>query len=410
LADSKTVNQKRSLPVLFSVILIDLIGFGMVMPTLAFYVKSFGEGAIVAGLLIAVYPALQFLCSPSWGRLSDRMGRRPVMLVTIAGTAVSLYVVASADSLLGLFIGRMFGGFFAANIGVATAYVADVTEEHERTRWMGMVGACFGVGFLLGPVIGGLLAPNLDGSWPAAVVFGPTIAAWAKPFGFGIPMLFAAAMSVVNLIFAFWTLKEPVRHLAREQGASRKEVLRDPQVRRLCAINLIFTVAVSQLETMFQFFMHDKFQYEMIQIFPILAGMALIMIAIQGGAIRSLAARFGERKLTLMGFPMMAGALLVFPFVPSVGLLLIPLAVCAVGRGIGQPPLVSLVSMQATPSTRGSVMGTFQSSASLGRVFGPVIAGVLYQISNAGPFVLASGLLIAAVIVTTGLPKTKHTD
>jgi MFS family permease len=407
LADSRTERPKRSLPVLFSVILIDLIGFGIVMPILPYYAISMDASSVDAGFLIAAYPAMQFLCSPGWGRLSDRWGRRPVMLVTIAGTAVALFVVATADSLLGLFIGRILGGFFAANIGVATAYVADVTDEDERTRWMGMIGASFGVGFILGPAIGGALAPNLDGSWPAAVVFGSTIAAWAKPFGYGIPMLFASVMSVVNLIFAFWKLKEPDRHVARDQGESRREVLRKPQVRRICAINLAFAMAVTQLETMFQYFMKDEFHFEAIQLVPILAGMAVLMVGIQGGAIHSLAARYGERKLTLIGFPVMAASLLAFPFIPSVGWILIPLAFCAIGRGVGQPPLVSLVSMEATPTNRGSVMGTFQSSASLGRVFGPVIAGLLYQLSHAAPFVFASGMLVVAVAIAVGLAHKK---
>jgi MFS family permease len=403
--DPQTERPPRSLPVLFSVIILDLIGFGIVMPILPYYAKSLDAGPIVLGLLVAVYPALQFLCSPAWGRLSDRVGRRPVMLVTILGTAAALFMVGMADSLLALFIGRILGGFFAANISVATAYVADVTDEDERIRWMGMVGASYGIGFIMGPLIGGVLAPDLDGSWPAAVVFGSTIAAWVKPLGFGIPMLFAALISVINFIYAFRSLKEPVRHAAQDRGASRTDVLRNPIVRRLCVVNLTFTLAVTQLETMFQYFMLEKFGYQAFEASLILVGMAVVMVGIQGGAIHSLAARFGERKLALSGFFLMALSFLAIPFVPTVGWLLIPLTVCSIGRGIGQPPLVSLVSIAATPSTRGSVLGTFQSSASLGRVFGPVVAGVLYHFSQAGPFVLASGLLLVALFFAIALPK-----
>jgi MFS family permease len=405
LANPTTGHSKKSLAILFSVIIIDLIGFGIVVPILPYYAKSLDTSPAVLGLLLAVYPALQFVFSPIWGRLSDRIGRRPVMLATIAGTAGSLVWVGLADSLLGLFAGRILGGIFAANISVATAYLTDITAEEERTRWMGMVGASFGIGFILGPAIGGLLAPDLDGTWPAAAAFGMTIAAHVAPFGYGIPMLFAAVMAFLNLIYASLALEEPERHAAGERSATRLEVLRDPVMRRLCAINLAFTLGVTQLESIFAYFMIDTYQYDASSVAFIFVGMAVLMAGIQGGAIRPLAKRFGERKLTLFGLAVLAGSLLMVPFMPTVGLTLLPLALSAVGRGVGQPPILSLVSMTATPETRGSVMGTFQSSASLGRVFGPAAAGVLYAVWHAGPFLLAGALIFAACLMALGLPK-----
>ena len=155
---------RSTLPILFSVVVVDLIGFGIVIPVLPFYAESFGASASVLGLLLAAYAAMQFLLAPVWGRLSDRIGRRPVLLATIAGTSGGLLVLGLADSLFWLFVGRTIAGAFAANVSVASAYISDVTDEHERTRWMGMLGASFGVGFLLGPAIGGLLAPSSPGS------------------------------------------------------------------------------------------------------------------------------------------------------------------------------------------------------------------------------------------------------
>ncbi len=405
LANPTTQRPQRSLAILFSVIVIDLIGFGIVVPILPYYANSLDTSPTVLGLLLAVYPALQFVFSPIWGRLSDRIGRRPVMLATIAGTAGSLVVVGLADSLAGLFAGPILGGIFAANNSVATAYLTDITAEEERTRWMGMLGASFGIGFILGPAIGGLLAPDLDGTWPAAAVFGTAIAARVAPFGYGIPMLLAAIMAGLNFFYAIWALEEPQRHRTGERSASRLEVLRNPQVRRLCAINLAFTLGVTQLESIFAYFMIDTYQFDASSVAFIFVGMAILMAGIQGGAIRSLAERFGERKLMLFGMALLAGSLLIVPFMPNVGLTLLPLALSAVGRGIGQPPILSLVSMTATPATRGSVMGTFQSSASLGRVFGPAAAGVLYGFSHAGPFMLASALILAACLMSIGLPK-----
>jgi MFS family permease len=409
LAIPTTQRPQRSLPILFSVIIIDLIGFGIVVPILPYYAKSMDTSPAVLGLLLAVYPALQFVFSPIWGQLSDRVGRRPVMLATIAGTAGALVVVGLADSLMWLFAGRMLGGVFAANISVATAYVTDITAEEERTRWMGMVGASFGIGFILGPAIGGLLAPDLDGSWPAAAVFGVSIAARVAPFGYGIPMLVAAVMAGLNFVYAAWALEEPERHATGERSASRLEVLRAPQVRRLCAINLAFTLGVTQLESIFAYFMIDTYEFDASSVAFIFVGMAVLMAGIQSSAIRPLTERFGERKLALFGLALLAGSLLMVPFMPTVGLTLLPLALSSVGRGVGQPPILSLVSMTATPATRGSVMGTFQSSASLGRVFGPAAAGVLYGFSHAGPFVLASVLMLAAWLMATRLPTNRST-
>jgi MFS family permease len=396
--------------VLFSVIIIDLIGFGIVVPILPYYAKSLDTSPVILGFLLAAYPAFQFIFSPIWGRLSDRVGRKSVMLATILGSAGALTLLGLSESLLGLFAGRILGGIFGANISVATAYVADVTREDERTRWMGMVGACYGIGFVLGPALGGLLAPNLDGSWPASAVFGATLSAHIEPFGYGIPMLLAAVMAAINFVFASWVLAEPHRHASREPSAGRLEVLRNPAIRRLCTINLIFSLAVTQLEAVFAYFMIDRFQFDAMNVAFILVGMAVLMVGIQGGAIRPLAARFGERQLSLVGFGLMAISLLAVPFMPTVSWTLLPLALSAIGRGIGQPPLLSLVSMTAEPSGRGSVMGTFQSSASLARVLGPTAAGALYAFYQGGPFVLAAILMFGACLLAIRLPKARESQ
>jgi MFS family permease len=300
LADFPTEKSTRSLLVLFAVIIIDLIGFGIVVPILPYYAKSLNTSPATLGFLLAAYPAFQFLFSPIWGRLSDRVGRKPVMLATILGSAGALTLLGISDSLLGLFAGRILGGVFGANISVATAYVADVTRDDERTRWMGMVGACFAIGFVLGPALGGLLAPSLDGSWPASAVFGATLSAIIEPFGYGIPMLLAAVMAAINFVFASWALAEPDRHESRDPGAGRLEVLRNPAMRRLCTINLIFSLAVTQLETIFAYFMIDRFRFDAMHVAFILVGMAVLMGGVQGGAIRPLAsASAGSRSRAL---------------------------------------------------------------------------------------------------------------
>jgi DHA1 family tetracycline resistance protein-like MFS transporter len=372
------------LAVLFGVVIVDLIGFGIVMPVLPFYAKEYGASATVLGLLLMVHAAAQFLAAPLWGRLSDKIGRRPVMLMTIAGTTASLLLLGFAGSLFWIFAARILSGAFAANISVASAYISDITEEHERTRWMGVLGACFGVGFVLGPIIGGGLAP----------------------YGYAVPMLVAAGIAAANLVHAAVRLKEPEGHVlgaAIDEG--RLSVLSDPDVRRLCLSYFAFSVAVSQLETVFAFFMIDRFAYDAREVAFLLVAMAIVMGGVQGGGMKALSARYRERSMIVAGSALLGVALFAVPEVPNVAVLLVVLLVAAFSRAIVHPSLLSLTSQSTTATNRGAVMGTFQSSASLARVVGPVAAGLLYDVRIALPFWLAAALLVGVVAVGRGLPE-----
>jgi DHA1 family tetracycline resistance protein-like MFS transporter len=379
---TESTERKRHLAALFSIVVIDLIGFGIVVPVLPFYVTEFGANATVLGLLVGCYAAMQFLFAPLWGRLSDRIGRRRVMLVTIAGTSAALLLLGLANSLLWLFVARLLGGMFAANISVASAYITDVTDESERTRWMGVLGACFAVGFLLGPAVGGLLGQ----------------------YGHSLPMLVASGLAAANFCYAVFVLKEPDVHRSGDVSLDRKAVLADPRVRRICLANLLFSLAVTQLETVFAFLMMMRFDYDVLDTALILVLMAVVMGLIQGGAMRVLAARFGERNLLTAGLALMAVAFVAVPMAQEVKLLLVPLIVSAVGRGIGQPAMMSMVSSYATENTRGAVMGSFSSRASLARALGPAPAGLLFDQWIAAPFLLAAGLLVATLVLCVRLP------
>ena len=365
-------------------VIVDLIGFGIVVPVLPFLAKQLGAGALALGLLVSAYSAAQFALAPVWGRLSDRIGRRRVLMMTIAGTALSLFALGLSRSLGAMFAARLLGGAFAGNIGVAAAYIADVTPDAERTRWMGLLGASFGVGFVLGPAIGGALAP----------------------LGYSVPMLAAAGLAGANWLQAALALREPPQHAAAEAAppSSRFAALRDPLVRRLCAAWLAFSLAVTQLETIFAYFMMDRFGYDAHQVAFILVGMAVVMGGIQGGAMRPLASRFGERTLVVAGCLALAGSFLVVPAVHTIAGLLAVLTVCAVSRAVVQPPLMGMASLAATVESRGAVMGTFQASGSLARAIGPLLAGALYALRLPLPFVLGSALLLAVALVGRALP------
>lgn len=384
------LRSRATLPTLFSIIIVDLIGFGIVMPILPFYAENMGASPFELGFLLAIHAAMQFIFAPIWGRVSDRVGRRPVMLGTVAGTAVALLALGFAPSLPWVFLARGLSGIFAANISVATAYLADVTEPSERTRWMGMIGASFGIGFLLGPAIGGLLAP----------------------YGLEIPMFVAAGLAAVNFVAASAALKEPERHEERGTGTGigRLEVLKIPAIARLSTVNLFFSLAVTQLESMFALYMLNVFDYTARDVAFILVAMALVMALIQGGAIRPLAERFGERRLLLVGLVLMCGGIGLVPSAETVGVLMIPLLVSAVGRAIAQPPMMAWVSNLADERDRGSVMGTFQSAASLARVIGPLVAGLAYQFSPNWPFIIASALLVCAILTALALEAPEPTS
>lgn len=371
-----------SLLILFSVVVLDLIGFGIVVPILPFYAEKYGANATILGFLLMSYAAMQFLFSPLWGRLSDRIGRKKVLLLTMAGSVFGLLVLGLADSLVLLFAGRILSGIFGANISVASAYVTDVTTAENRAKGMGMIGAAFGIGFILGPALGGALSI----------------------YGYHVPILTAAGLCAVNVVYALFRLGESESPRGAGRGGGMRSVLRIPLVQRLCAINFLFTLGVNQLESIFAFFMADRFRYDAQHVAYILALMALIMVAIQGGLIKRLVMRFGEKRLLTVGSLCLAAAFVLIPESPSIALLLIPLAVSSVGRGISQPSLMSLVSRGGDESLHGSVMGTFQASASLARVAGPVLAGLLYDRNPAFPFFLACGLLGAVFLLSLNIP------
>ena len=381
MATPEVAPARRGLVVLFAVVILDLVGFGIVMPVLPFWAQEFGAGAAAFGLLQSSYAVAQFVCAPLWGRLSDRVGRRPVLLWTIAGTALAMLATGLAPSLVWLFAARILAGAFAANISVASAYITDVTPPEERTRFMGLLGASFGIGFVLGPALGALLVP----------------------FGHAVPMFFTAGLSALNWGIAALRLTEPARHEAVKRG--RFASLRDPAVRAVVIANLAFSLAVTQLETFFAYLLKDRFGWGASGFALILVGMAIVMGGIQGGGMKALSARFAERRLVVAGVGLLALGFAGVPLAPTIAGLLVALTFAAVGRAIAQPALLSLASQAARPEERGVVLGVFQSSASLARVFGPAAGGVLYAIALPYPFWLASALLVGVALGARALPR-----
>ncbi len=360
---------------LFAVIVVDLIGFGIVMPILPFYAQHFGASATLLGLLLASYAAMQFIFAPIWGRWSDRIGRKRVLMMTILGGALSLLVLGLADSLLWIFVGRILSGVFGANISVATAYITDVTDEKQRASGMGLIGAAFGIGFVLGPAIGGLCAK----------------------YGYHLPILIAAALTALNLVTAWWGLQEPPRHVAQERIPTRT-LLAHTAIRPYLIMNFVFIFSIAQLESIFAFWMMDRFGYDAHHVAYLLVFTALIMAAVQGGLIRRLS-HVADRRMLLVGMIVLAASLIGLTMASALWVLLVVLAGTSLGRGLAQPAMLSLISKQSAEGMRGSVMGLYQSAGSFARIFAPAVAGALYDTHRPLPFLLA-GILALGIFLT----------
>ncbi|MDO8526098.1 MAG: MFS transporter [Deltaproteobacteria bacterium] len=378
--------HKNSLVTIFLVVFIDLVGFGMIIPILPYYAKSFGASATLLGVLMMCYSGMQFFFSPMWGRLSDRIGRRPVLLTCILGIAGSMVLLGFATSLFWLFAARLLAGLFGANISAATAYIADVTTPENRAKGMGMIGAAFGLGFLFGPAIGGFLSR----------------------FGFGAVAFAVAGLAFFNFLFGLFLLKEPslstaVRAEHRHHFDKKKwlSILSDPKTGTPIILFFLVTIGFAQMETTFALFLLARFGLDAQHAGYLLAGMAVIMVLVQGGGIGRLVKKFGETKLVWIGTSLMALGLTAASFSFHLSFFVAAMLILALGYSMTNPSLSSLASRGAAGGAQGATMGVYQSAGSLSRVLGPLLAGILFDhLGIQAPFWMASLFFIAALLMS----------
>lgn len=369
--------KKSPLLTIFFIVFLDLVAFGIVIPILPYYSKEYGASALELGFLMACYSGAQFLFAPFWGALSDRWGRRPVLLATVLGGAMAMAATALAGDLWLLFAARFVAGIFGANISTASAYIADVTKPEDRAKGMGIIGAGFGLGFIFGPAIGGILSV----------------------YGFHVPILAAAFMGFLNFLLALFVLEESNKGAG---GPSRKFSWRGLTAalsRRKTATPIVLffvnTLAFTQLEVCFGLFVLQRFGYDARHAGWMLAGMGVVGAIIQGGLIGKLARRFGERRLLAAGFFLLAASLVGAAWAPFPAAFTAFLTVVAMGNALVNPSLSSLVSKGAPESSRGGVMGAYQSAGSLARVVGPPISGLLFDLAGPPSPILAASALMA---------------
>jgi multidrug resistance protein len=379
------------LVIIFLTVFIDLLGFGIIVPLLPFYAESFGASAFAVGLLGTVFSLMQFVVAPLCGRWSDRVGRRPVILYGLLASALAYVALALASSLALIFAARVLGGIAGGNIPTAQAYIADITTPENRAKGMGLVGAAFGLGFIFGPAIGGILTR----------------------FGHSAPMWFAAALCFGNFLAALFLLPES-RHGAPDRVTLgrldlARRARRHPGLLLLLAVFFLVSTAFSGFEATFALFTERRFGFTAETIGYIFAFIGVVLATVNGLLVGRVVPVLGERRI----IPAAIGAI-------GVGLLLVPaaytvptlFAVCgtiAVGMGFNNPSLTSAVSRLSDPGEQGGMLGLAQSLAALGRIAGPAWGGFLFErLGSTTPYVSAASIMFCAFLLAIAGVRRSH--
>lgn len=378
---------RSSLIVVYLTVFIDLLGFGIILPILPFYAEKFGADGFWVGAVLTAYSAAQLVSAFYLGRLSDRIGRRPVLLASLVGSAVSLAMTGLAGSLAFLLLSRVLAGAFGGSITTAQAYVADVTEPRERTKYMGMLGASIGLGFVFGPVIGA----GLSG------------------FGFSAAAFIAAGLAAANFLFGL--VKLPESQIGRRDEprpvVSRLAVLgaalRQPNVGRVVWANFLATLAFVGMEATFALFGQARFGLDAAGMGLIFALVGVVIAIVQGGLVGRLNARFGERSLAVAGAVLIGSALFAVPFTQTLGTCLVIMAILATGQGLLSPTLPSLLSLASASGEHGGTLGIGQSASAAARAIGPLVAGWLFDRGVGLPYVVGAVLMVIALGFLVGL-------
>lgn len=375
--------KNRSLVAIFFVVFIDLLGFSIVLPLLPFYATKLGANDIVVELIVASYALAQLLGAPLLGRLSDRIGRRPVLLISIAGSMAGFIILGFARTLVLIFISRVIDGLTGGNLSVAQAYIADVTDESNRAKGMGLIGAAFGLGFILGPVMGGILSKvNLN-----------------------LPAFAAAGLTLVELLLVFFWLKEsltPARKAqARMSGqpaftvSALMTALRKPLVGPLLSSRFFFAFAFSMFQTVFALYALRRFHLDESSTSYILAYVGFLSVIVQGFIVGRLTKLFSEKRLLFFATALMAIALAGWALAPNVTVLLIVLAPIALAGGGFNTVINSVLSKSVKPEEIGGTLGLAAALESATRAFSPALGGfLLYSLGTSAPGVFCAILLV----------------
>lgn len=407
--------RRSSLLNIFLVVFIDLLGFGLILPLLPYFAGQYGASQFLIGLLVASYAAAQFIGAPLMGRLSDRFGRRPILILSIAGTALGFLMLGLAEPLgkafssfvldnptpdqltalqngaiLGvMFIARMLSGLTGGNITVAQAYIADVTDARNRAKGLGLIGAAFGLGFILGPAIGGVLS-----RW-----------------GYAVPAFAAAGLATLNLLGVIAVLPESLTAERKAELAKQErralisvtamlEELNKPLIGPLMTIRLFYALAAALFQTMFTLWAKDRLNLNAQTTSYLLAYVGLLSVIVQGGLIGQLTKRFSESKLIAWGVVVQGVSLLAWAFTPSVPVLLVVLVPLAFSTGVLNTVINSAITRSVPPQEVGGALGTAGAFESLSRVISPSLGGwLLGAIGAWAPGVLGAAIMVGVAVL-----------
>ena len=387
------VTRRRALAVVFVTILIDFIGFSVLFPVLPLYADRLGATPFEVGLILTLYALAQLLFLPVWGWISDRIGRRPVILISLLGTALSFLLLADADTVRGIYLARVLAGLFAASIGTAQAVVTDVTAPSQRAGGMGVLGAAFGAGLVVGPMLGGFLA------------------AWHER----LPFLVIAALAAGNFLVALRYLKEsrPAETSQPDWSALARSFVPTP-IRLVMAVHersiglflyLFFHVfmAFAVLESMVTLYVGKRFGADEVDAALIFAWIGVVLGLTQGLLLRRLVPVFGEARLVVVGLGFMGAGLAGVALAPSFSWFFVIGPIVAVGNGLAFPTFTSLFTKACESDQSGELLGQSQSMATTGRIVGPLWAGyAMGSIGLAAPFALAAVLMLIALLIFMG--------
>jgi DHA1 family tetracycline resistance protein-like MFS transporter len=372
----------RPLLVIFLTIFVNLVGFGIIIPLLPFYAETFGASPFVIGLLFASFSLSQLLAAPVLGELSDRYGRRPVLIFSLIGTALSFALLALAQSLEMLFVARVVDGLSGGNITTARAYIADVTSEQDRARAYGMLGAAFGLGFIVGPALGGLFSYI---SYTAPI--------WA-----------AAAVTVAATVLAWLWLPETVHraHAGGSAWSALRDLTRRPQLRVLLAVDFIYWMAFAVYQTAFALFGARRFGFDASHTGYLLSAFGVLGVFVQGVLVGPVVAAYGAKRTLLAGLLFAAAGWAWAALTESVPVFVATLVPAALGIGLCNATLSTLVSNAAEPHEQGRVQGAAGALESLGRTLGPIWGnGALQAFGEGKSFGSAAVLLVGAALLGT---------
>ncbi len=371
--------MRRQLAVVFTIVFIDLVGFGIVLPLMPAFAATYGIAPAAIGVLVTSFSVLQLVVSPLWGGLSDRIGRRPVLLIGLAGSALSYVLFAFAGGFWTLLLSRVIAGSMGATVGVAQAYVADITPPERRAQSLGVLGAGFALGFILGPAIGGVLYQH-----------GHAAAGWV-----------AAALCGANALAALLWLPETPQHRSRRAGGRvPARTLAAP-----LAATFLLIAAFAVIHVSLPLLAQGELKLTTRRIGMLFAFSGVISAIVQGGVVGRLAPRVGEARLALVGGLLMAVGLALMPGSAHVGHLYFAIAFLSTGSAASNPAILAVVSRTTASHLQGSALGVMQTAQNLGRIVGPLVAGALYgSLGHAAPFLAGAGLALAGASATLFLP------